>query len=457
MSLKILLIEDDQYFRKVISLKLSKYGQVLEADTIEKAKKLLTSYKFDVAFIDLNLTDTSNLDGLEVVEICKAKEILNIVLTSNDSKDIILEAYKSGCSHYFTKFDFEENLDTRVGGLLKGLKGESFEKFFNEEFITQDENLKTKIKYIKDMTLDEDHKVLITGPTGVGKTLLAKQIHLITEGNSSDANFIHVNLSELSENLIESELFGHVKGSFTGASTDKEGLFSKAAGGTLFLDEIGAIPLRIQKKLLKVIEEKTFYKVGSSKLEKSNFRLITATCDDLAKLIKNEQFRLDLYFRIKGYEIEIPGLAYRKEDIILLIDFFIAKSPKKIALDPKAEKLLKQYEWSGNIRELQNLVRELTSLNKGFINSTDLPLYVQKNESPLEMQDENKSLLGSDLYDYCEEFGLPALIKKIESDIMLKTIKTSNGKVNEIGRKLKISKSVLYRIQKDLKGDQYVQ
>ncbi|MBT5095359.1 MAG: sigma-54-dependent Fis family transcriptional regulator, partial [Halobacteriovoraceae bacterium] len=237
-------------------------------------------------------------------------------------------------------------------------------------------------------------------------------------------------------------------------SEDKIGLIERADGGILFLDEIGCIPLTIQKKLLKVIEEKSFSPVGSTEIRTSSFQLISATCDDFAKLINNEEFRVDLYFRIKGLEINIPALKQRRGDVLPLIDFFISKSTKKIALNSEAEAALRLYDWFGNVRELENLVRELVGFSKGMVTINELPDYVIANENPTA-----RELAVSDKYitkkmrEHIKEQGLPALLNEIEKEAMDEALIECNGKINEVGRKLQISKSLLYRISKDLKAD----
>ncbi|MBT3586469.1 MAG: sigma-54-dependent Fis family transcriptional regulator [Halobacteriovoraceae bacterium] len=450
-KLAILVVEDDPYFRKNLVSQLEPHGRVFAASGQEQALHWVKSRHLDVAFIDLNLSSTDILEGLKIISACKKQGVLPVVLTGHESKEIIGQAYQMGCSHYFSKIDFEDNIDDRIGSLLKTIKGNDLDKFFQEEFITSDPKLISRIKFVLEQPLDIDQKILITGPSGVGKTKVAKMLHAQL---MPEAPFIHLNLSELSANLLESELFGHKKGAFTGASEDKIGLIERADGGILFLDEIGCIPLTIQKKLLKVIEEKSFSPVGSTEIRTSSFQLISATCDDFAKLINNEEFRVDLYFRIKGLEINIPALKQRRGDVLPLIDFFISKSTKKIALNSEAEAALRLYDWFGNVRELENLVRELVGFSKGMVTINELPDYVIANENPTA-----RELAVSDKYitkkmrEHIKEQGLPALLNEIEKEAMDEALIECNGKINEVGRKLQISKSLLYRISKDLKAD----
>ena len=308
---KILIVEDEFYFRKSMVGELSRYGKVFDADGLSTALAILDREEIDVAFVDLALSEEEKDQGLEVVHQCSKKNITSIVLTGRETKTAISKAYALGCHHYFSKLDFEANIHKILGPLLN-IYREKLDEFFARVFITKDPLLISRITFLKEQTSSIDQNIMITGPTGVGKTKIAKLIHRF---HDSERPFVHVNLSELPESLIESELFGHKKGAFTGALKDKVGLLEKANGGTLFFDEIGAIPLNLQKKLLKVIEEKKIIPVGGTTERPVEFKLITATCDNIPLKIHNEDFRMDLYFRIKGIEIEIPPLSKRRGDI----------------------------------------------------------------------------------------------------------------------------------------------
>lgn len=446
--LKIIIVEDDKFFRKSMEMALGQYGAIQTAGNLNDAMALLDDGVFDVGFFDLNLGLT-DVDGIELIKMAKQKGITSIALTSNEDREVIRNAYDAGCSHYFGKLDFDTQVDQRIGAFLKNLDSRDWEKVFKNEFVTQDDFLISRLKHLREQIINYDQKVLITGPSGVGKSRVAKIIHKMTMDN---APFVHVNLSELSESMIESELFGHKKGAFTGATSDKKGLLEKANGGTLFLDEIGTLSLNLQKKLLRVIEEKTFSPVGSTEVIRSDYRLITATCDDLGKLVESEKFRVDFYFRIKGIEVNIPALKERRKDIPLLMDYFFNLSPRKIVLNHDAELSLCSYDWYGNVRELENLVKELINTSKGIISKSDLPRHIVNNVNPL-MSDSHFSegWLNSEMKKYIEEFGLPALVQEIEKESLATTFLECKGKTNEITRRLKISKSLYYRILNEIK------
>lgn len=443
-NFSILLVEDDEILQKSLALALSKYGRVFScADEIQGLKALDKS-KIDLAVVDLNLGKTE-LDGLVVIRACNNRKIETIVLTNQDNKEVIAQAFEAGCSHYFSKYDFEENIELRIGGILTNIIGNHEQDFFSNKFVTKNQNLKNQIAMVKNGLLGNDQKVLFTGPTGVGKSLVAKLIH---QSISPKAPFVHINLSELPENLIESELFGHTRGAFTGALSEKEGLLAKANGGTLFLDEIGVIPLHIQIKLLRVLEDRTFSKIGDTQLVKANFRLMCATCDDLSKLILENKFRIDFYFRIKGIEIDIPGLKFRPEDIIPLIDHFIKLAPKKVALTKEAEDALVSYDWFGNIREVKDLVQQFMLKPKGIIDVSDLPHYIRQNVNPFKInavKNQENPFITQEMIDFVNVHGLNALTNEIQKIFIQRSIEECHGKINEVGRRLGISKTLLYK------------
>tara|TARA_R110000868_G_scaffold155691_6_gene382233 strand:- start:102317 stop:103687 length:1371 start_codon:yes stop_codon:yes gene_type:complete len=454
---KILIVEDDAFFRQSLAIELKKHAQVFQVGSLEEAAKAIEMAKPQIALIDLNLTDNrDSFEGLEVISLCVAAGIVPVVMTSHDSPQVIQNAFERGCAHYFAKSDVQDNLELHLGRLIKSFDHDDFDQMLRNRFLTSDRFLLSQLNQIKNLSLVDDARLLITGPTGVGKTLAAKLAHDLW---NPKAPFVHLNLSELPENLIESELFGHKKGSFTGAIADKQGLMAKADGGTLFLDEIGTIPLKLQKKLLKAIEEKTFTPVGATEPQSSNFRLISATCDDLASAIESGDFRVDFYFRIKGVEINLSPIKARRNDIIPLVDFFVASSAKKIAFSKEAQDLLKQYDWPGNVREIEGFVKEVLASAKGLIQAKDLPKRILGNatETPAVI---DAGLVTQKMRAFIKEHGLPNLVKAIEDEAFALAYDQTGGKVNEITRELQLSKSMYYRIHNDWKSNReggYVQ
>tara|TARA_B100001971_G_C18268024_1_gene596414 strand:- start:94873 stop:96192 length:1320 start_codon:yes stop_codon:yes gene_type:complete len=433
----ILIIEDDKYFRLGIKSLVKDICLINEAETLKQAIEILSTGTIDFCIVDLNL-GKNEYGGLKVLELCQKMNIDTIVLSSTDELDITEKVYSLGCQHFLVKSQYKKHLRFYIEKLTKSLDKE-IDKFFNEDFITSDENLKRQVKELLDYDL-RGRRILITGETGVGKSLLGKLIHKV---HFKDSEFVHLNCSEISENLIESELFGHLKGSFTGAIKDKVGLLAKANNGVLFLDEIATMPMTMQKKLLNAIESGEYYPVGSDKPQRSNFTLISATCEDLIEKIHSDDFRKDLFFRISGFNLNIPALRERKEDLRCLIKYFLNQSPRRIILKDQALNKLLNYDWPGNTRELKRVMDNLIFSNLGIINEADIKIFDDKSSV-------NESLLTKDHEEYIVNFGLREYMKKIEKEITRNILERNNGKVAKTIKDLKISASAFYRIQENL-------
>jgi transcriptional regulator with PAS, ATPase and Fis domain len=312
--------------------------------------------------------------------------------------------------------------------------------FFKTNFITKNLLLIEQVKSLLTMNL-KGKCVYITGETGVGKSLIGELLHQFTYGDSKP--FIHLNCSEIPESLIESELFGHKKGSFTGASEDKKGKLELASGGTLFLDEIATMPMLMQQKLLKAIDSKTFYPVGSSSPVKADFTLISATCEDLFSKIANKEFRKDLFFRISGLNIEILPLRERKEDILVLIKHFIKQSPRKFIIKQDAIDYLLGLSWDGNVREVKKIIDLLSLTSHGIVEISDIQkMFNHKVEAEL---NEN-SLLTATQVDFILKNGLRTFITQVEKNIVITVMERNNKKITSCIRNLQISSSAFYRI-----------
>jgi DNA-binding NtrC family response regulator len=332
---KILIVEDDLLTRLSLKSRLESVGEVFEAPSKADALALLENSHFDLVFVDLDLE--VQLAGFKILQILKEKNIYSVVLSGREDERIIEEAYKLGCADYlskpFTKTSIE--LIFKKYFSIKSKK-QSLQKL-KDIFLTNDDSLIKELEII-DQALLGQRPILITGESGTGKTFLAKFIHELSGVNIP---FIHLNCAEISESLIESELFGYEKGAFTGAQKNKKGMLELADGGILFLDEIATMPLGMQKKLLKAIEEKSFFPLGSEKIVRSDFRLISATCEDLKSKIQCGEFRADFFFRIEGFNVTIKPLRSRSEDLFNLISFFIKKGERRIVFDLSAKKFFK--------------------------------------------------------------------------------------------------------------------
>ncbi len=446
--LKILLIEDDSYFRADLALKLKPYGTIKQSPNFEDAQRRLQEEEFDLALIDLDLHGKNA--GLDLVRIAVARKVVPIILTGNTDSAMVARAYELGCKHYFSKLDVQRDVDRQLGFYLHSLMLKDLRDLVSREFVTQDEKLLGMLDQLQHQNLNRDQKILILGPTGAGKTKIAKLIHSMSERTME--KFVHLNLSEYPDTLVESILFGHKKGAFTGATEDREGLFKQADGGTLFLDEIGSISLGLQKKLLKVLEEKEFTPIGSLHRIKSDFRLIAATCEDLPRLIEARKFRLDLYFRLRGLELNLPALRDRKGDVRKLIGHFVSQSARQITFTEVALSALEAYDWHGNVRELEQLVKSLASGSLGKIGLGDLPVYIQTNRNPYQVEQEER-LYSRTLSSYVQKHGLRKLIQVLERDAFEDLYKRNGENLTKTQLALGISKSAAYRILEDIKGE----
>lgn len=432
--LKILVCEDDKYFRMAISDVLKNQGLITEAASAEEALQQIKNNFFDIALIDMNLEERNV--GLGVLKAAKEKGLHSIILSSESDEQIIEKAYEAKCDHFLAKLHYRKHLEPYIIQYKNQCDDQNLNKFFEDKFITNNKNLRNSISELASISL-KDKTVLITGETGVGKSLIGELLHLKTFGK--DKPFVHLNCSELAENLIESELFGHEKGSFTGAAEKKIGKLALADGGTLFLDEIATMPMTMQKKLLKALDSKTFYPVGGTKPVKSEFTLISATCEDLFEKIHNKEFRKDLFFRISGHNLEIPPLRKRKQDIPLLIKAFSKNSPRKIVIKEDAILKCQDYSWPGNTRELKKKIEILSSKNRGIITASDLAFGNRTSQ-------EQNEYLTEPQKDFIKANGLRDFIAQIEQECLKQALENNQGKITHAIKDLKISASAFYRI-----------
>ena len=359
--MKIAIVEDDINMRKSLSLALKEEGyEVVEfRDGISALKKLDESV--DVIITDITMP---KMDGIEFVKNLNGKYEV-IMITGNASLDRAIECIRLGVKDFLTKpFEFED--------LIKAIERK---RIYNEktkgkkvklDFIVNDETTKKALEIAK-KAAKTDVPVMLLGESGVGKEEFAKFIH---KESGRKGKFIAINMSAIPDNLIESELFGYVKGAFTDAVSDKKGLFELANGGTLFLDEIAEMPYHLQSKLLRVLQEKEFFPLGSTKAIKVDVRIISATNQNVEKLIKENRFREDLYYRLSTIPIYIPPLRERKNDILPIAKEILKNAVREFnlgekILSPEAEKALLEYNWPGNIRELINVIKRAVILSDG--------------------------------------------------------------------------------------------
>ena len=359
--MKVAIVEDDINMRKSLSLALKEEGyEVVEfRDGVSALKKLDES-------IDIIVTDITmpKMDGIEFVKRLNGRYEV-IMITGNASLERAIECIRLGVKDFLTKpFELED--------LIKAIERK---RIYNEktkgkevkaEFVAVDENT-LKVLDIAKKVAKKNVPIMLLGESGVGKEEFAKFIH---KESGRSGEFIAINMSAIPENLIESELFGYVKGAFTDATSDKKGLFELANKGTLFLDEIGEMPYHLQAKLLRVLQEKEFYPLGSTKPIKIDVRIISATNQNIDKLIKEGKFREDLYYRLSTIPIYIPPLRERKNDILSIAENVLKNAIKEFEVEEKylseeAKKVLLEYNWPGNIRELINVIKRAVILSDG--------------------------------------------------------------------------------------------
>ena len=440
-KIHILIADDDKYFRMPIKELLDSEAIITEAESETEAMALIEQHYFDIALIDMDIDGPKS--GINILQKTKIKGIHSIILSSQNDDAIIEEAYNSGCDHFLAKLHYRTHLPPYIHKYKNKLFGNNTDQFFENSYITNDIDLRTKIDEICQISL-KGKSILITGETGVGKSLIGKLFHEQTYDETKP--FIHINCSEISETLMESELFGHKKGAFTGALQDKKGKLELAHGGTLFLDEVGTMPPSMQQKLLKALDQKSFYPVGSDKEIHCEFTLITATCDDLFDLIHQEKFRKDLFYRISGLNLHIKSLKERREDIPKLIQFFLNSSPRRIIIKSEAVEKMKLNSWPGNIRELKKYVEYLSMKNKGIISEEDI---IFGNTGTI-LNDQ--SYLTTEQKEYISTYGLRDFMKKIEEESLKSTLDKHKGKITHVIKELKISSSAFYRIFENLKA-----
>ncbi|GAA0871283.1 sigma-54 dependent transcriptional regulator [Gangjinia marincola] len=385
---KILIIEDEAAIRRVLVKILAEESETYQVEEAEDGLNGIEKIKnsdYDLVLCDIKMP---KMDGVEVLEASKKikPEIPFVMISGHGDLDTAVNTMRLGAFDYISKPpDLNRLLNTVRNALDK------------KELVVENKRLKKKvsknyemigdsneIQQIKDMiekVAPTDARVLITGPNGTGKELVAHWLH--QKSDRSGGPMIEVNCAAIPSELIESELFGHVKGAFTSANKDRAGKFEAANGGTIFLDEIGDMSLSAQAKVLRALQESKIQRVGSDKDIKVNVRVLAATNKNLQKEIADKKFREDLYHRLAVILIKVPGLNERREDIPELIDFFAAKIAKeqgsaKKEFSTEAVKLLQEYDWTGNIRELRNVVERLIILSGNEVTKDEVKLFASK-------------------------------------------------------------------------------
>jgi DNA-binding NtrC family response regulator len=375
----ILVVDDEKSQREILEMILSNAGyDVTTASSGEAALKFTRERRFDLALTDLKMT---GMDGIELLQHLLAQDssIIVILLTAHGSIDSAKEALKRGAYDYLQKpFDQDKLLET-INRALARLDA------LDVEIISASPEMEAVKKMILKVARSNS-TVLIRGESGTGKELIARAVH--NQSTRVAEMFQAVNCAAINENLLESELFGHEKGSFTGAHAEKKGLFEVADRGTLFLDEIGELDIGMQAKLLRALQEREIRRVGGTRAIKIDVRVIAATNRDLRAMVGDKRFRDDLYYRINVLSVDVPPLRERRDDIPVLIDYFLKKHTRNTSrlvrgLTPDTRRLMMDYTWPGNVRQLESAIERAILLCEGdLITVEDLPLEVRQEARP---------------------------------------------------------------------------
>jgi two-component system, NtrC family, response regulator AtoC len=443
---KILIADDEKNMRWILEKNLKDEGfGVIEAADGEEAFELFLDQEPDMVILDYRMP---GIDGIEVLKRIKTinEKVPVIMVTAHGSTDAAVEAMKLGAIDYISKpFEMEE----LKMAIKKALNIEELNKtidYLKTQVVeAYDKRIIGNSKKMQDIydiigrVADTPATVLITGESGTGKELIANAIH--NKSSRRDKPYIKVNCGAIPEALLESELFGYEKGAFTGAQNRKVGRFDRAQGGTLFLDEIGELSFPLQVKILRVLQEREFERVGGTEVIKADIRIVAATNRDLEKMVHEGTFREDLLYRLKIIPIQIPALRERKEDICLLVDFFIHKYSTEmnkgpVVIENDAIKILTHYDFPGNIRELENIIERLVILSvDGKITASILPKEVVKGA-----------------YSKKDIFILPPegiSLEEVEESLVRQAFDMAKGNQTQAAKLLGISRhALIYRMEK---------
>lgn len=454
MKSRILVVDDEESIREFLEIMLKKEGyEVSTAEDGMVAKEMLTKKTFDMVISDMQMP---NMTGIELLKFVKDtySDIVFMMITAFGTTETAVDAMKMGAYDYVTKpFKIDEvrlnihnalrskNLETEV----RVLKKELVKEYSFQNMVGNSPAMHSIFDLVKRVSQSPTN-VLITGESGTGKEVVAKAIHY--NGPLKDKPFVTINCGAIPENLMESEMFGHKKGSFTGAISDKAGLFEVADGGTLFLDEVGELPLSIQVKLLRAIQERIIRRVGATDDNKVEVRIIAATNRNLEDMVQKGTFRQDLYYRLNVIGIRTPALRERAEDIPLLALHFLKKYNEKLnksisSISTEAMEILKKYNYPGNVRELENMIERTVALEAG---STVLP----ESLPPMVNTPSGRKMASSNEIDVGEDgLDLDKVMGQIEKELLVKAIHSAGGIKKKAAKLLKISfRSMRYRIEK---------
>jgi two-component system response regulator AtoC len=445
----ILVVEDEEHMSMLIEEVLSRKGyRILTVNNGQDALQAHQDHSIAITLLDIKLPGLSGLEVLEKIHALDHRAVV-IMITAYGSIDIAVEAMRKGASDFLSKpFD----LDRLEGVVAKALS--TWELVSENRYLRQQLKVLTtpaqlvgnsksieRVRQLTEKVANTDYSVLITGESGTGKSLLAKIIH--EHSSRQRCPFINVNCAAIPSNLIESELFGHEKGAFTGAVQRKIGKFERANNGTIFLDEISCLDLTAQASLLHILQEQQYERVGGTRTLKADFRVIAASNQDLKQLVKQGKFREDLFFRLNAFPIAMPSLKDIKEDIIPMAQYLLQRLQpgRKLVIAPESAMLLKNYPWPGNVREMENVLKQTIVLlgDHEIILPCYLPYEIHSNANCITAHD-NLAIEGDSLKE---------ILNNLERQIIIKTLNQCNSKVDLAAERLKIPvRTLYYRLKK---------
>lgn len=450
MSKFIFICDDERAISKLLKYWVKdKWDYETEVfDTGEDLLKRLENKKPDLLLLDIMLPGISGLEVLKKIRETD-QQLPVIMLSAQGDVETAVDSLRFGAFDYFPKPIDVQRLEPTVKNAIKNyeltkelenLKETVQKEYSFDNIISADKRMQEVFKLVSKV-LDNDITVLIHGESGTGKELIARAIHY--NGKRKDKPFIVVNCASIPRELLESELFGHEKGSFTGAHQRKLGKFELANEGTIFLDEVGELEMLLQAKLLRVIQEREFERVGGTELIKTNVRILSATNRDLRDAVQEKHFREDLYYRLNSFPIFIPPLRHRRSDILVLTEYFLKKCNDKLSRDIKgftksAIKHIYDYDWPGNIREMENTIeRCIIVAEKELIDVEDLPTHIKQTEDKKSHTIPEGGLFEGDNI-------IP--FEKLKEDAIKHALEVTEGNIVEAAKKLKLGRATIYRL-----------
>lgn len=448
MEKLIFVVDDEQAISKLLSYWVKDRWKY-QVETYSNGEDAIANLnkKPDLVLLDIMLPGVNGIETLKKIK--RHDENLPVImLSAQGSIEVAVESLRYGAYDYFTKPIDQQKLELSIKNAIKNydltkellnLRENVKQEYSFDNIISADGRMQDVFKLVSKV-LTNDITVLIYGESGTGKELIARAIHY--NGIRKDKPFVVVNCASIPRELLESELFGHEKGAFTGAHQRKLGKFEIARGGTIFLDEVGELEMLLQAKLLRVIQQKEFERVGGTELIKTDVRIISATNRDLKHAVENKEFREDLFYRLNSFPIFVPPLRSRRGDILILAEHFVKKFSEKLSKEIKgftkrALKIIYEYNWPGNVREVENTIeRCIIITDSDLIDVDDLPAHLRTAENLANVE------INSPLFS--DDSIIP--FEKLKEEAIRHALKVTSGNIVEAAKKLKLGRATIYRL-----------